>query len=85
MFSPFLVKLPITKVRTYAGDEDTYNDIGEEKSKLWEILGSRAKSKDGFEANIEALMSPPEDRRRARTFGSFSDFVDCVKAELKVS
>jgi hypothetical protein len=61
------------------------DDIGEKKSKLWEILGSRAKSKDEFDANIDALMNPPEDRRKAQTLGSFSDFVDCVKAELKVT
>ncbi len=61
------------------------DDIGEKKSRLWEILGSRAKSKEEFEANIDALMSPPEDRRKAQTLGSFSDFVDCVKAELKVT
>jgi hypothetical protein len=29
-------------------------------------------------------MSPPEDGRRTQAFGLVSDFVDCVKAHLKV-
>jgi UDP-2,3-diacylglucosamine pyrophosphatase LpxH len=59
------------------------DDIGEKKSRLWEILSSKGKSKEEFEANIDALMSPPEDRCRAQALGPFSDFVDCVKANLK--
>ena len=59
------------------------DDIGEKKSRLWDILGSKDKSKEEFEANIDALMSPPEDRSRVQAFGTFSDFVDCVKANLK--
>jgi UDP-2,3-diacylglucosamine pyrophosphatase LpxH len=46
------------------------DDIGEWKSKLWDIFGPKlakgklklAKSK--FEANVDSLMSPPEDARR---------------------
>jgi UDP-2,3-diacylglucosamine pyrophosphatase LpxH len=37
------------------------DDVGEWKSKLWDIFGQKSKlSREDFEANLESLMTPPE-------------------------
>lgn len=68
------------------------DDIGEKKSWLWDILTSRGKvqlTKSDFGDNIDSLMSPPEDVRRtkalAEKFGTLSNFVDCLKAEFRIT
>jgi UDP-2,3-diacylglucosamine pyrophosphatase LpxH len=62
------------------------DDIGEAKSKLWDLFGGRSKlSRAEFEEKVDALMSPPEDVRRSEAFGFFDDFVECIKAYLKVA
>ena len=74
------------------------DDLGKKKDRLWEILTSKGKmkisrrysaserkvkSKRDLAAKIDLLMRPPEYRSRAKALGAFSDFVDCVKANLK--
>jgi UDP-2,3-diacylglucosamine pyrophosphatase LpxH len=62
------------------------DDVGEWKSRLWDIFGQKSKmSKEDFEANIDLLMRPPEDRVRAARLGPISDFVECIKAYLKIA
>jgi UDP-2,3-diacylglucosamine pyrophosphatase LpxH len=68
------------------------DDIGEKKSWLWDMLTSRRKiqlTKSDFSDNIDSLMSPPEDVRRtkalAERFGTLSNFVDCLKAEFRIT
>lgn len=60
--------------------------IGEKKSRLWEIFGFKGKlPRNQFEAQIDLLLNPPEDIRRTQAFGLVTDFVDCVKANLKIT
>jgi len=63
------------------------DNFGEAKSKLWDLLGGKLKvsSKEQFDADIDSLMSPPADERRIQKLGSPSDFVSCLKAELKIT
>jgi UDP-2,3-diacylglucosamine pyrophosphatase LpxH len=62
------------------------DDVGEAKSRLWDLFGTKSKlPKEEFEANVESLMRPPEDERRIQAFGLPADFVDCIKAYLKVT
>jgi UDP-2,3-diacylglucosamine pyrophosphatase LpxH len=71
------------------------DNIGEWKSKLWDIFGPKlAKdepklSKYEFEAEIDSLMSPPEDERRtgplSRKFAGVADFVECLKGYLRIT
>jgi UDP-2,3-diacylglucosamine pyrophosphatase LpxH len=66
------------------------DNIGEWKSKLWDIFG-RPKSipKDEFEANIDLIMSPPEDKARtdalSKKYAGVADFVECLKAYLRIT
>lgn len=66
------------------------DDIGEAKSRLWDILSpKRELTKGEFEQQYDKIMSPPEDERRtmalAEKFGTFSSFVDCLKANFKIT
>jgi UDP-2,3-diacylglucosamine pyrophosphatase LpxH len=62
------------------------DDVGEAKSRLWDLFGLKSKlSKEEFEAKVDSLMSPPEDVRRTEALGAVTDFVECVRAYLKVT
>jgi UDP-2,3-diacylglucosamine pyrophosphatase LpxH len=64
------------------------DDIGQKKSWIWDILACRGEAKlsrGDFEAQIDALMSSPEDMRRIQKLGIFSEFVNCIKANLRVT
>ena len=66
------------------------DDIGEAKSRLWDILGPKSEfTKEAFAQKYDEIMSPPEDERRTKAlverFGTFSNFVDCLKAKLRIT
>ncbi len=62
------------------------DDMGEAKSRLWDLFGSKSKlQKEEFLAKVDSLMTPPEDTRRTEALGTVSDFVECIKAILKVT
>lgn len=69
------------------------DNIGEWRSKLWDIFGPKlAKgkpklSKHRFEAEIDAVMSPPEEERRtdalSKKFAGVADFVECLRGYFR--
>jgi UDP-2,3-diacylglucosamine pyrophosphatase LpxH len=65
------------------------DDIGKQKSWLWEILASKGFQRDKLEAKIDSLMCPPEDKRRTEAFEAqfetAADFVECLKAYFKIT
>jgi len=63
------------------------DNVGEWKSKLWDIFGSLISvksnlTKDEFQAKIETLMTPPEDNLRKAAFGKPVDYVKCLRKYL---
>jgi UDP-2,3-diacylglucosamine pyrophosphatase LpxH len=68
------------------------DDIGKWKSKFWDIFGplmneqTKTKlTKEEFEAKLDSIMSPPEEKRRREAFGKPVDYVRCLKKWLGVS
>ena len=66
------------------------DNIGDWKSNLGDIFGPKFKlSKEQFEAKIDLLMCPPEDKRRTEAFKAqfetAADFVECLKAYFKIT
>jgi UDP-2,3-diacylglucosamine pyrophosphatase LpxH len=62
------------------------DNLGEAKLWLWDLFGSRSGLRqEEFEKKVNSLMIPPEDKRRTEALGTVSDFVECVKAVLKVT
>jgi len=62
------------------------DEAGEMKSKLWDLVGSKMKmSREEFDEKVDLLRTPPEERARAQAFGPFTDFVNCIKANLKIT
>jgi len=65
------------------------DDAGEMKSRLGEILCPKLNiSREDLEEKIELLKSLPEDPARRMEFskvGRVSDFIDCIKANFKIT
>lgn len=65
------------------------DELGKQKSWLWEILTSKGFQRDKLEDDIDKLMSPPEDKRRTEAFEAkfrvVADFVECLKAHFEIT